>query len=91
MDKKRTKLEVIRDILEVIKAKSGKIKPTHILYKCNLSYSMMEFYIEDLVSKELIREIKLKKGKSYEITDKGISYLSKYNVIKDFTEAFGLD
>ena len=91
MDKKRTRLEIIRDILVVIREKSGKIKPTHVLYKSNLSYSLMEQYIEDLISKGLIREIKLKKGKTYEITDKGILYLSQYDTIKRFTESFGLD
>ena len=49
MDKKRTRLEIIRDILEVIKTKSGKITPTHILYKSNLSYSMMEQYIKEMI------------------------------------------
>ena len=91
MDKKRNKLEIIQNILLVIRERNGKIKPTHISYKSNLSYSMMEQYMDDLISKELIREIKLKKGKTYEITDKGHSYLSKYNIIKDFMESFGLD
>ena len=90
MEKKRTRLEIIHDILSVIRAKSGRIKPTHILYKSNLSYSMMEQYLEDLISKSLIREVRLKKGKTYEITDKGVAYLSQYSAIKDFTESFGL-
>ena len=91
MGKKRNKLEIIYDILSVIKSKNGKIKPTHILYKSNLSHTMMEHYLGDLLSKEMIREIKLKKGKTYEITDKGFSYLSKYDLVKGFTESFGLD
>jgi len=90
MDKKRTRLEIIHDILAVIKEKSGKIKPTHVLYKSNLSYSLMEQYLEELISKGLVREMKLKKGKTYEITDRGISYLSQYGAIKSFTESFGL-
>jgi len=90
MDKKRNRLEIIRDILAVIKSKSGKIKPTHILYKSNLSHSMMDQYIQELILKDLIKEVRLKKGKTYEITSKGLSYLSEYNLIKDFTDSFGL-
>ena len=50
MTKKRNKLEIIKDILEVIKNKNGKIKPTHILYKSNLSYIMMDDYLTELIS-----------------------------------------
>ena len=91
MDKKRNRLEVIYDILKVIKEKNGKIKPTHILYKSNLSYQMMEEYISELKEKEFIEEKKLKKGRTYSITEKGLNYLNQYNLIKDFTSSFGLD
>ena len=38
MNKKRDRLQVIFDILKTISEKSGRIKPTHILYKSNMSY-----------------------------------------------------
>ena len=88
--KKRNRLEIIKDILEVIKNKSGRIKPTHILYKSNLSHSMMEEYIKELKEKQFIREEQTKKSKTFFITDKGIEYLQKYSLIADFTESFGL-
>ena len=91
MNKKRTRLEIIKDILEVIKSRNGKIKPTHILYKSNLSYSMMEEYLQELMQKGFISEMQKDKGKTYQITDKGIEYLSKYSIISNFTESFGLD
>jgi predicted transcriptional regulator len=56
MERKRNKLEVIFDILKVIREKSGKIKPTHILYKSNLSYLMMKDYLNELIEKGLIKE-----------------------------------
>jgi predicted transcriptional regulator len=90
MAKKRNRLEIIRDILEVIRSKSGVIKPTHILYKSNLSYQMMEEYISELKRKGFIVEVKLKKGKSYAITEKGRNYLLKYGMIMEFTKSFGL-
>ena len=90
MSKKRNKLEIIRDILEVIKNKSGKVKPTHILYKSNLSHQMMEQYLTELKEKELIVQGKLGNGKTYSITQKGADYLNQYKMISEFTESFGL-
>ena len=87
---KRNHFEIIRDILKVIREKSGRIKPTHILYKSNLSYSMMEQYLQELIEKEFIVEEKLKKGKTYRITEKGNAYLEKYHVVSEFIDSFGL-
>jgi predicted transcriptional regulator len=91
MNKKRNRLEIIKDILEVIRGKNGKIKPTHILYKSNLSHQMMEEYLAELKMKEFIREVKTERSKSYFITDKGNDYLAKYKMVSQFTESFGLD
>ncbi len=88
--KKRNRLEVIRDILAVIKHKNGPIKPTHILYKSNLSYAMMEEYLEELLEKEFILEQKKEGRTTYSITDKGMRYLEKYRLIVEFSESFGL-
>ncbi len=90
MNKKRSRLEVIRDILEVIRGRNGKIKPTHILYKSNLSHQMMEEYLQDLIIKKFIIENRTKDGKTYSITEKGNNYLDKYRLITEFTESFGL-
>jgi predicted transcriptional regulator len=91
MGKKRNKLEIIRDILQLIRQKSGRIKPTHILYKSNLSYSMMSDYLEELIAKGFIRQVNLTdKNKTYEITKKGDEYLAKYKLISEFTDSFGL-
>ncbi len=91
MNKKRTKLEIIKDILEVIKSKNGKIKPTHILYKSNLSHIMMELYLKELMEKKFVSEKLDGKNKTYSITNKGNEYLEKYRMISNFTELFGLE
>lgn len=91
MGKKRTRIEVMHDILDVIRQKSGKIKPTHILYRSNLSYQMMDEYLTELITKGFITEQKLKQGRTYLITQKGLNFLSKYSMIKEFTDSFGLD
>jgi len=90
MDKKRNRLEIIYDILIVIRDRNGRIKPTHILYKSNLSYQMMSDYLNELKEKEFIIEINHKKGKTYAITEKGLKYLQQYSLVVDFTDSFGL-
>ncbi len=91
MTKKRNKLEIIKDILEVIKNKNGKIKPTHILYKSNLSYSMMDEYLTELIGKNFIEEKISGKNKTYSVTAKGFKFLEQYSMIEDFTTSFGLE
>jgi predicted transcriptional regulator len=91
MNKKRERLQVIHDILQVIKEKNGRIKPTHILYKSNLSHQMMEEYMKELLEKGFIIEEKEENSKTYSITSKGQEYLSQYKLILNFTSSFGLD
>ena len=90
MNKKRDKLQIIYDILSVIKEKNGKIKPTNILYKSNLSNQMFQDYMNELIQKGFIMETKAKSGKTYSLMQKGFDYLNKYQMIVDFTVSFGL-
>ena len=89
--KRRDRLQVIFDILKSIQEKNGKIKPTHILYKSNLSHQMMEEYLKELISKNFITEKESSHGKTYTMTEKGFEYLSKYKLINEFIENFGLN
>ena len=85
---KRERLQLIHDILKVIR--DGKKKPTHIMYKANLSHQMLEEYLKDLLSKEFIVVMKHGRAKTYSITEKGLKYVGEYDVIKKFVESFGL-
>lgn len=82
---------MIKDILSTIDNKKGGIKPTHILYKSNLSHHMMDDYLTELISKEFITKKQIKNGRIYLITKKGKDYLDQYKLIVSFTESFGLD
>lgn len=90
MGGKRTRLQIIYDILKVVQDHEGKIKPTQIIYKANLSHEMLEEYLSELLSKSFIIEQTAKRGKTYKLTDKGCAYISKYALITDFVESFGL-
>lgn len=87
---RRSKIEIINDILISIQNKNGKIKPTHLLYKSNLSYKKMNEYVNELMKKEMMKEKKVDKNKFYTITDKGLKFISEFKKMKEFTESFGL-
>jgi len=91
MAKKRDRLQIIYDILKAVHDKNNRIRPTHILYKSNLSHQMMEEYLKDLINKEFIVMNDDKGSKTYSLTQKGFDYLNKYKLIAEFTDSFGLE
>lgn len=92
MNRKRNRLEIIHDILHSIREKRDRVRPTHILYKSNLSHKMLTEYLTELISKRFILEKKAKKGnKIYELTEKGYNYLKDYSVIRGFVDSYGLN
>ncbi|MFW6286065.1 MAG: winged helix-turn-helix domain-containing protein [Nanoarchaeota archaeon] len=54
--KKRERTQIIHDILKAIKDKGNNVKPTHILYKSNLSHQMLQEYINELIEKNFMEE-----------------------------------
>jgi predicted transcriptional regulator len=89
-NKRRGKLEIINDMLRSIQNKGGKIKPTHLLYKSNLSHSKMKEYLEELMGKGMVEETQEKGKKMFIITDKGNEFLLEFGRIKEFSDSFGL-
>ena len=88
---KRERLEVIFDILKIIRNNNNSIKPTPLLRFSNLSFNSFSIYERDLVGKGFMRiEEDLKGKKYYTLTDKGFNYLDKYDVIKRFISEFDL-
>jgi predicted transcriptional regulator len=76
VDSRRSELEIIIKILNL--SKKG-AKKTNILYKCNLSYTMLQNYLPFLIKKDILEECLVKnKGKSYKYyktTSKGLNLL----------------
>ncbi len=91
MNTKRERLQVIHDILYAINQKPGGSKPTHILYKANLSSQMLAEYLTDLITKGFVREHTDGKAKTYTLTEKGFNYLKEYKMVTNFIESFGLE
>lgn len=91
MTERRSQLEIVFDILKAIQDKGGKIKPTHLLYKSNLSHKRMKGYVDDLQAKGFMTATVTDDERSmYTITDKGLNFLQEYRKVKEFTDAFGL-
>lgn len=90
MAKKRERLNIIKDILNVIREKR-QIKPTRLLYSSNLSPQMFKTYINELILKGFISlDLDKKEKKTFSLTKKGYEFLSEYKVIENFIENFGL-
>lgn len=96
MATRRSRLELVFDILSAIQNKGGLIKPTHLMYKSNLSHKLLNNYLDELLGKELVvvEELLAKKKKAptkiIRITDKGLTFLAEFRRIREFTDAFGL-
>ncbi len=90
MAERRDRLDIIGDILKAVQDKGGRIKPTHLLYKSNLSHEGMKRYIDELKMKLMLLEEEDKnQNKFFVITDKGLKFLQDYKKIREFTDSFG--
>lgn len=90
MSSRRSKQDIIFDMLRAIQAKGGKIKPTHLLYKSNLSHQRMKEYVGELKERGLVQETPKEDHVLFEITQEGYLFLQKFQQLKAFTDAFGL-
>lgn len=88
--KRRGKLEIIADIFRSIQDKGGKIKPTHLLYKSNLSHAKLKEYVDILLEKGMIGEQQVKGKKMFFMKDQGHKFLLEFERIKEFSDSFGL-
>jgi predicted transcriptional regulator len=88
--KKRDRLEIINDILELLCTRDA--KPTQIMYKANLSHEMLNQYMNELLAKEFIIEKRERKEhRTYSLTEKGSNFLRDYKLIKGFVDSYGLN
>ena len=91
MERKRSKIEIVSDMLRIINEKGGTIKPTHLMYKANLSHKQMKLYLKELIEKGFIGEVEENKKKVIKINKKGRDFSVQYLQMKEFERTFGLD
>lgn len=90
MAAKRTKLDIIGDMLKSIRDKGGLIRPTHLMYKSNLSHVQMQIYLKELIEKDLIRKLREDDKDFFSLTDKGYGFITRLNELTEFERTFGL-
>ncbi|MBI4451091.1 hypothetical protein HY642_03890 [Candidatus Woesearchaeota archaeon] len=90
MAERRNQMDIVFDILRSIQDAGGRLKPTHVLYKSNLSHGRMKEYLDQLKGKGMISEQQEKQHNMIVITDYGLKFLEEYKKVREFTDAFGL-
>lgn len=71
--KSRSRLEPKYDILRAIQSEGELVRPTHVMYKANLSWTEMQRYLKELESQELNKLIPNKRDqRKITLTPKGI-------------------
>ncbi len=83
-------MDIISDMLNILRERGGSIKPTHLMYKANLSHKQMKGYLDELVKKNLIQPSMPGRDNKIVITKKGTEFNLKYLQMKDLEKTFGL-
>ncbi len=86
----RERLEIAYDILEIIKNTPRGAKPTHILYKANLSPTLLQRYLAILLEDGLIQRDEVKTRSIYTITEKGVRLMELLKSIDRMTTIINL-
>ena len=74
-------METLHDILQTIG--SGTEKPTHIMYKANLSWRILNQYLKSLESQGLVTPVDDEGRRVYRLTDKGFKLLEQFKSVME--------
>ncbi|HZW57379.1 MAG TPA: winged helix-turn-helix domain-containing protein [Nitrososphaerales archaeon] len=79
---RRSRMDTSMDIIRAIGA--GAQRPTHIMYKANLSWGSLQDYIANLEKRGLVASsVTTSNNKEYGLTQKGFELLERINSIRD--------
>ncbi|MCL4519556.1 MAG: hypothetical protein M1587_10205 [Thaumarchaeota archaeon] len=81
LQSRRSRMETYCDILKAIGA--GAEKPTHIMYKANLSWTVMQGYIKSLEIRGLVVSQDSEGKRTYHLSDKGFQLLKQFMSIRE--------
>jgi predicted transcriptional regulator len=84
MNRRRSNIEIIADMLRVGENGAGK---TEIMYSANMSYAQIQKYLGFLLSHGFINKVKVgNPAVTYQVTDKGGELLKNINYIIEVLE-----
>ncbi len=86
-------MRILADMMRAIQSEGEEgLGPTKILYAANLSHDRLTQYLEELVEKELIKEVDPDgENRVYLLTEKGREFLQEFVRMERFSEAFGIE
>ena len=100
MGKRRAKAELYFQILESIKESArpseanpnglGRARLTHVQGKANVPYDRFKKYIEELEERGLVELKGESPHQELTVTEKGESYIVRYEIVADFLKTFDL-
>ncbi len=77
---RRSQMEIYIDILKAVA--EGKRKPTHIMYRANLSWTRLRKYIDFLISQDLLQERITEGASVFALTTKGKDVIGYFKRIE---------
>ena len=80
MAKYRNKLQILAEILEIVR---GGAKKTHIMYKANLSYKLLCKYLDEVLECGFVR---VDREDCYVVAPKGEKFLEKFAAYRRLRE-----
>ena len=79
MNKRRSNIEIIAEMLRVGENGAGK---TEIMYSVNMSYAQLQKYLKYLLSHDLIHKVEVgNPGVRYHVTEKGADLLKSIDTV----------
>ena len=81
--RRRCRLDIIADILDTSR---GRVKKTHLMYKCSMSFTQMKRYLDAILRAKLLIVENDGPDILFKISRKGRSFLKSYNSLKALIE-----
>jgi len=81
--RRRCRLDIVADILDTSR---GRVKKTHLMYKCSMSFTQMKRYLDAILRAKLLIVENDGPDILFKISRKGRSFLKSYNSLKALIE-----
>jgi len=87
---RRSRADILFDILRIIQQNQGRAKTTKILYGANLSYARLKNHLGYLIQNGFLEKGQANGSTYFAITQKGLEFVQEFRKIKRFSDAFGI-